>query len=292
MKSSPEERGRAQQISALVDRLIAEPGMDAPSLDAEDTGVWAAARELARLPSLLGPVSPALEQRVMGRIRSAKGSDQGATRCRLSWAVTGLATALALALIVWITPLGQTAVASFLAVFHLGQTEVRITPANTQAIQEATAAVGRSTIERYASLEEAQARVPFALVQPAYLPPGYRLRDIKSYTYPDLPTWLPQPLLAELVYEDQQGRQMLLQIYPILLGEQASISGLNLQAKPIQDVQDVTVGGQPGVLLQLGQERKEAGWQQVIWEHEDLILALTATGLDTAELLRVGGSVR
>lgn len=276
----------------MVDRLIAEPDAGVPPLDADDAGVVAVARTLAHLPPLLGPVSPALEQRVMSRVSAANRTVAGSPRCRLSWAVTGVALALVMALILWVTPFGQTAVASFLAVFHLGQTQVRITPADTLAIQEATSAVDASTIERYASLEEAQGRVPFALVQPTYLPPGYRLGEIRSYTYPDLPTWLPQPLLAELVYESDGRGQMLLQIYPILLGEQASISGLNLQASPIQDVRDVVVGGQPGVLLQLGPERDGAGWQQVVWEHGDLILALTATSLDTAELLQVGGSVR
>lgn len=292
MRTIPGERVRAKEIAEAVDRLIAEPGMDLSPLGAEDAGVLAVARELAGLPSLLGPVSPELEQRVMSRIRSAGGSAWRAPHFRLRWAATGLVLALALALILWATPFGQTAVASFMAVFHLGRTEVRITPAKPLTVQEATAVVDRSTIERYVSLEEAQAQVPFALLQPAYLPSNYRLREVKSYTYPDLPTWIPQPLLAELVYEDDIGKQMLLQIYPILLGEQASISGLNLQATPIQNVQDVVIGGQPGVLLQLGQERDRSGWQQVVWEYGDLILALTAAGLDTAELLRVGDSVR
>jgi hypothetical protein len=72
----------------------------------------------------------------------------------------------------------------------------------------------------------------------------------------------------------------------------AGISGMNLAASPIQDVLDVDVNGKPGVLLQLGSGRGEPVWQELIWEQDNLILALSASDLTEADLLRVSRSVR
>ena len=83
-----------------------------------------------------------------------------------------------------------------------------------------------------------------------------------------------------------------MRLYPIMLGEQASISGLDLQATSIQGAEDVDVSGQPAVLLQIGSDRAGLVWREVVWEHEDLILALSADNLSEAELLRVARSVR
>jgi hypothetical protein len=77
-----------------------------------------------------------------------------------------------------------------------------------------------------------------------------------------------------------------------MLGDHASISGMNLEAAPIQDVQDVDVNGQAGVLLQLGTEELQTAWQEVVWEQGDLILALYGTNLTQAELLRIARSVQ
>ncbi len=83
----------------------------------------------------------------------------------------------------------------------------------------------------------------------------------------------------DLIYDDGQGRQATLRLYPITLGDRASISRLNLEATPIQDVRDVDVNGKPGVLLRLGAQGAETVWQEVVWEQGDLILSLSAAGL-------------
>jgi hypothetical protein len=189
-----------------------------------------------------------------------------------------------------LTPLGQTALASFMAVFNLGRTEVHITPADltstATAVAQSTAIVGDLT------LEQAQAQVSFAIPQPADLPPGYRLLEVHSYTYPDLPAWIPRPFSLDLIYDDGQGHQIRLRLYPIALGDRASISRLNLEAAPIRDVRDVEVNGKPGVLLSLGDQGAEAVWQEVVWEQGDLILALSTTSLTEEELMRAARSVR
>jgi hypothetical protein len=115
---------------------------------------------------------------------------------------------------------------------------------------------------------------------------------VNSYTYPDLPAWVPQPLFVELVYGDSQGEVLNLRVYSIVLGEEASISALNLQARSIQEATDVEVNGQPGVTLRLGPEGAEAVWREVVWEQADLILSLSSVNLTEAELLHIARSVR
>jgi hypothetical protein len=290
MKSTKTERTHAEQVSAAIDQMLDDPNTKSGGLAFGDAELLTTAQSLARLPSLLGPVDPVFEQQVMHRVRTGLAQKDTRPRFRMGWAVAGLAAVILLVML--FTPWGQTAVASFMAVFNLGRTEVRITPVNTPSFPEATAAAGSAVIKESLTLEQARSQVHFAIPQPGYLPSGYELSEATAYTYPDLPAWIPQPFFVELVYLDSQGDELKLRIYPIMLGEGASISGINQQAAPIRDVQDVDVNGQPGVLLQLGSERAEATWQEVVWEQDDLILALSALHLSEADLLRIARSVR
>jgi hypothetical protein len=290
MRTSKIERTHAEQVSAAIDQLMRAPGSRPQPVDEADAGLLDTAQQLARLPTLLGPVDPVLEQQVMRRVRAGASVAGRRVYTRPGWAVAGLVAALLVVMLV--TPLGRTAVASFLAVFNLGHTEVRITPVDTPSALSTTATAESSAVQQSLTLAEAQAKVPFAIPQPGYLPRDYRLEGVTSYSYPELPAWVPQPLFVELVYEDSQGNQFTLRVYPIVLGQQATISSLNLQAAPIQAVQDVDVGGQSGVLLQLGTDGAEAAWLEVVWEQDDLILALYGTDLTEADLLRMARSVR
>ncbi len=298
MRTSSTEQYHAEQVSAAIDGLIhglggkpgqAHPGSQPATTDPIDAGLLDTAQQLARLPSLLGPVDPTLEQRVMRRVRGAAVPERP-RRFRLGWAAAGLAAILLT--LAFLTPQGQTALASFMAVFDLGRTEVRITPVNTPSTLRATAAGEGSTVQEHLTLGEAQALVPFTIPRLAYLPSGYSLRQVTSHTYPDLPAWIPQPFFVELVYGDSAGGQATLRVYPIMLGDHASISGLNLEAAPIQGVQDVDVNGQAGVLLQLGTQEHQTAWQEIVWEQDDLILALYGANLTEADLLRIARSVR
>jgi hypothetical protein len=290
-RTTKSERMRAVQISALIDELIRNQDSETEQLsaDLETEGLLSTARQLARLPVLLGPVDPSLEQRIMRQVRNADGPPRPIPRSRLGWAVAALASALLIVML--FTPAGQTAVASFMAVFNLGRTEVHITPVYTANVPGATAVAQSTALQQAMTLEEAQTKVGFTIPQPGYLPTGYRLREVISHTYPDLPAWLPQPFFVELVYEDSQAHELSLRVYPIMLGNKASIAGMNLQATPIQDVLDVDVNGQPGVLLRLGTDRSGPGWQEVVWEQGDLILALSASELTEADLLRIARSI-
>ena len=291
MKASSAERARAEQLSAAIDSLIRDPESPPAQADPGDARLLDTAQQLARLPALLGPLDPALEQRVVRRARQAVVPERPRFRFRLGWAAAGLA-AILLA-VTFLTPQGQTALASFMAVFDLGRTEVRITPVNTPSTLFGTAAARQGGATRESlNLEEAQDLFPVTIPQPAYLPAGYSLHEIGSYTYPDLPAWIPQPFFIELVYAGSTGSQAILRVYPIMLGDHASISGLNLEAAPIQGVQDVDVNDQAGVLLQLGTEEHQTTWQEVVWEQGDLVLALYATDLTRADLLRMARSVQ
>jgi hypothetical protein len=286
MKTTRIERARAGQVSAAVDQWIRDPGAPIEEIAPHDIELLDTARQLARLPSLLGPVPSSLERRVLPRIQEEASRAAPIPRVKLGWAVAGM---VAIALVVMLfTPLGHTAVASFRAIFSLGRTEVRITPVDTTSVPLPTEAVRGAALQQSLTLEEAQTLVAFAIPEPGYMPPGFRLQEVIGHTYPELSAWVPQPFLLELVYWDGSARQCSLRLYPITLGEKASISRMNLEASPIQDVQDVDINGQPGVLLQVG---TATPWQEVVWEQGDLILALSAPDLSEAELLRIARSI-
>lgn len=291
MRTDRDEQKRAEQLSAAIDQLMADPVGATPAVDPADAGLLTTARQLARLPALLGPVNPALEQRVMRRVRAAirpapgprRGPARRLFRFRPGWAVAGLVALVLVVLLV--TPLGSAAVASFRAVFDLGRTDVQIVQAATP-----TVTAGAAGVRQRLSLSDAQDLVAFEIPEPAYLPPDYELLEVNGYSYPDLPAWVPQPFFVELIYGsgggDAAGRCNL-RIYPIVLGSEASVSGLNLEATSVEKVQDLVIHGQPGILLHLG----ESDWQEVVWEHGELILSLSSSDLDEGELLRMARSV-
>ena len=103
---------------------------------------------------------------------------------------------------------------------------------------------------------------------------------------------MPQPCFIELVYGDDAGQTYRLRLYPIILGEGATTAGMNLETTAIRQAKDVDINGQPGALLQIGDSREGVVWQELVWEQDDLILALTSTDLSEAELLRIARSVR
>lgn len=301
MRVTHSERARAECVSAAVDELIRDPDAQAPQLNAEDEALLSTARQLARQMARLGPVDPALEHRLLpaspARTAVPCGPAYGADRprrlshLRPGWVAA--AVAIGLLAVMLLTPLGHTAVASFMAVFKLGRTEVHITPMVTSTATGAAVEVQPTAVQQSLTLAEAR-KLPFAILEPAVLPPGYSLRRVTGYTYPDLPAWVPQPFSVELVYGDSSGHEFSLHLYPISLGEgnQLNVSRLNLEAAPIRDVQDVQVNGQPGVLLQLGKATDKAVWQEVVWEQGNLLLSLSSSDLSTADMLAVARSVK
>jgi hypothetical protein len=273
MKEKRVERERAARLAAALDELMADPAFRQGGLEAEEEALLSTARRLARLPALLGPAGATLvpaAERVIPHMAQA-------TRSRVPrwrWVAASLAVTLLTALL--LTPAGQTAVASFLGIFHLGRTQVQISQTGTPV------PTGHTAIRETWTLEEARARLPFALPEPSYLPAGHRLQAVYSYAYPDLPEWVPQPVFVDVDYGN-----LTLRVYPILLGEEANISRLNVETTSVEKVQDLEINGQPAVLLRVGD-----AWQEIVWEQGDLVLALSAPDLSEEELLAVARSVR
>jgi hypothetical protein len=287
MKTTKDERIRAEQVSAAVDQLLRDPGADLELPDAAAAEALAAARQMAQLPALLGPVDPVFEQRVMREVKRSRWPARRAPWPKMGWAVAGMLSALLVVLL--LTPFGHTAVAGLMAVFDLGSTDVRIAPEYTPSVAAATEEGGLG-VQRELTLEEAQELVSFAIPQPGYLPPGFHLEQVRSYTYPHLPAWIPQPFFVELIYGDG-GEELLLRVYSIVLGDEGSISSLNLAAPPIEQADAVDVNGRPGVLLRQDLGRSGAVMHEVVWEQDDLILALSSLHLDEPELLRIARSI-
>ena len=233
--------GPARPDRQAIDRLI---GQYLAHRKAEEEALLRMARRLARLPVLLGPANPALlPSRERGLSQKGRAGRRPVPRWRLAAAAVAVTILVALVL----TPIGQTAVASFMGIFLLGRTQVQISQTGTPV------PAGHTAVRESWTLEEAQQRLPFALPQPAYLPEGHELRAVYSYTYPDLPEWVPQPVLVDVDYGN-----LTLRVYPIMLGDEASISRLNLEATSVEKVQDLEINGQPGVLLRVGDS-----WQEI-----------------------------
>jgi len=288
MRVTREERIQAEQVSAAVDRLLRDPEAVLDSPDPGAAEALSAARQMARLPALLGPADPVFEQWVIHRVRQGQCSPSQAPWLRLGWVALGIAVVL---LVVLLTPMGQTAVAGLMAVFDLGSTNVQIAPEYTPTTLPSAAVDGGRAIRQDLTLHEAQDLVSFPIPEPGYLPPGFRLERVHSYRYPDLPAWVPQPFFVELLYSDSEGEELLLRVYSIGLGNGANITSLNLRAPPIKHAKDVDVNGQPGVLLRQDQDPSDAVWQELVWEQDDLILALSSVCLDEPELLNVARSI-
>ena len=86
MSVSKAEKVQAERVSVAVEQLLREPGVMPQGLDPDEARTLATAQRLARLPALLGPVPPALEQQVMRRVRSTSPQPRGMIRSRLGWA--------------------------------------------------------------------------------------------------------------------------------------------------------------------------------------------------------------
>lgn len=287
MRNQQAERQRARKVSHAIDQLLQDPQSVPEDLLADDSDLLLTVQRLAQVPSLLGPVDEQWAQRVLNRVQLAQPRPQRLVP-QVRWAIAGvLAVVLAL---VFLSPTGQTAVAEFLAVFNLGRTEILVAPASSPTVALAREESSSPSV-RTLTLEEAQSLVSFAIPQPGDMPVGYQLRAVHSYSFPDLPSWIPQPFFVELVYGHESGSRFMLRLYPIVLGEEASIARLNLQATPIQQVQEITINQHRGVLLRLGSDAA-AGWQEIVWEQDDLILALSTDDLSESELLRTARSVR
>jgi hypothetical protein len=132
------------------------------------------------------------------------------------------------------------------------------------------------------SLSEAQAALPFAVALPAWVPPGFVLRDQVEVIAPETAADGDYASLI-LTWEDPDGAEVQLQV-STLAADQPSVGAAGLG-------QAVTVNGLPATLLEtqgLGPDRLTLSWTRT-----GLSYRLSATGgvLAADQLLQMAESI-
>jgi hypothetical protein len=285
--SARAERQAARRLSERIEHMLditEERGAD----DLLDT-----VRQVARLNDLLGPPDPAFERRLAARIDARlAGRPPGRVRWRprLAWAAIGVLLIVGVGLF---TRPGQAVMANLMAIIRLGRTEVRVEPETTTV---ARPFVGTAEIT-IPGLREAQATVaPRILQTPAYLPPGYQLHRVSSSHFDRLPDWA-QPLFIDVTYRHETTEfvwDLSFRQYFLAPGGEGTIQALTYPTEGFESVEQVTVGGQPAVLLikqPASPVRPSERLRHLVWEGEGAVLTLTTTELSSADVIRVAESV-
>lgn len=281
------ERRAARRLSQRIETVLEVTD------EQETDGLLDTARQLTRLDDLFGPPDAAFERRLAAHIEArleAQPQRRAARRPRLAWSA-----ALALLLVVagLLTAPGQAVVARLMAVFRLGQTEVRLEPETTPAGRAFTA-TAEITLP---GLPEARATVePRVLQAPTYLPAGYRLHRISTSHFDELPAWV-QPLFVDVTYRRETTEvvwELAYRQYFVSSGGAGTIQALTYSPEEFESARQVTVGGRPAALLTkqpAAPLRPSERILHLVWEGEDAVFTLTTTELSPDELVRVAESV-
>jgi hypothetical protein len=164
----------------------------------------------------------------------------------------------------------------------LGQTRVELTPtldAPTRAVRE--------PLRDLVAAELLMGRAPSL---PRTLPEGFVLVEVAAVSYPDLPSWISQPLYVELVYGIEGASPSLrLREYQLLFREYGGITGIQPADDLVASLEEVDVSGVPGALLTFSEGSVT---HTVLWERDGLLLELETDRLTAAGLLEVARSVR
>jgi hypothetical protein len=281
------ERQAARRLSQRIETMLEM------TEEQETDGLLDTARQLARLGDLFGPPDAAFERRLAARVEArldARPQRRAAWRLRLAW---GAALALLLVVAGLLTSPGQNVVARLMAVFHLGQTEVRVEPETAPAGRPFTA-TAEITLP---GLPEARATAaPRILQAPTYLPAGYRLHRISTSHFDELPAWV-QPLFFDVTYRRETAeviRELSFRQYFVASGGPGTIRALTYPSEEFESVQEMTVGRRPAALLTRRLDALSGSSEQIlhlVWEGADAIFTLTTTELSPDELVRVAESV-
>jgi hypothetical protein len=280
------ERDRARQLSGEIDRMLSGALPEAkpsPAGWAEDDSLLATARSLRELGERLPPVPRNLERRVQRIVCSPLVVDTPRSWRQVLWGA--LAATLVLLAVWFVAPSGQQVWAAMRSSL-LGQTRVELTP----TVGPETRAV-REPLRDLVAVELLIGRAPSV---PRALPDGYSLQEIAAVSYPDLPSWISQPLFVELCYgADVAPSGFCLRQYRLLFRELGGIGGVQVADKAVKEFQQVELGGATGTLLTFAasEERPRESFT-VLWERDGLLLELQSDVLAKDELLQVARSVR
>lgn len=288
------ERDLSDNLSQFLDNT----GSDAATPVDLDAGLALAAARLAALPDLLPKPEPAFERQVWSRLRRIQ-NDQPARR-RWSWSVTRplrlrwlLPVAGALLVILLVLPGPRQVLGDWMARFSVGDVQVVVSPEVTSR------PVLASREDQFDSLADAAQAAGYALLEPAYLPPGYHLSGVTSVSFDQLPVWM-QPLFVEASYrpDDAQthiGYYAVLREYTTARSGQTGLDAIEFQAEAVHAASDVVLGnGQRGVLLEFEPDEGDdrVVLRQIIWEQDGMTLELWSQVLPPDEMMRIAESVQ
>jgi hypothetical protein len=284
------ERRNARQLGIEVDRLSASDGAHAePELTSAVAPELAVARQLHAWSERLPAPPEALRRRVASMVGAA-ARGQGRKPIWRAWrpAALGALAATVVLVVLWaLLPGGQQVVAQALRVL-LGQTRVELTaPAATRALTATPSRAMREPLRDLLAVELTMGRAPSL---PRTLPEGYTLHEVMAVSYPDLPSWISQPLYVELSYGLEGGAPGLwLREYRLLFREYGGIKGIAASSEAVAALEEVDVSGVPGALLTFS---GIAATRALVWERDGLLLELETDCLARDDLLMVARSVR
>lgn len=257
------------------------------------------ARQLTDLAAALPPPSLALTQRVR-RLTAAPPRPAG--RLQRIWSPRPwlrVATALVLAVLALslFTAPGQRAMAALMASLNLGDgaahnVRVNVSPDPLRTGPQYTGA----RAENLANLDTARARVPYPLLEPAWLPPGYTLQGVSAVSYAGMPDWFPQPLYIETDYRaagaSRVSFDLTLRQFGVALGETGRIRTLRFDSVDVTATQEVQVNGRAALLLTLGQPSQDAAVRELVWQQGDVMIEILSQSLSPEDMLAVAASLR
>ena len=266
--------------------------------EAELESLLASARQLRGLAASLPPPSLALTQRVR-KLTAAPAAAPGARLAWLRLPSFRVATALVLVLLAALifTKPGQRAVAALMATLNLGDGAAHPVQVNVSPDRQPTGPeYAGARAESLADLEAARARVPYPLLEPAWLPAGYRLQHVAAISYDGMPDWFPQPLYIETDYR-AAGRQALtfdltLRQFGVALGDAGHIRTLRFDSVDVTSTQEVQVNDRAALLLTFRQAGKSAVVRELVWQQGDVMIEILSQSLGPEEMLAVAASLR
>lgn len=266
--------------------------------DADLLPLLSTAQQLTSLAAALPPPSLALAQRVR---RLTAPPAPAARRLDSMWAprpwlrAAAVAALVLLALSLFTAP-GQQAMAALMASFRLGDNAGRDVQVNVSPDQSPTGLqYAGARAETLANLDAARGRVPYPLLEPAWLPPGYTLQSVSAVSYTNMPDWFPQPLYIETAYRPASAPalsfDLTLRQFGVALGETGRIRTLRFDSVDVSSMQEVQVAGRPALLLTLGQPDNGAAVRELVWQQGDVMIEILSQSLSPDDMLAVAASL-
>ncbi|MBS1252509.1 MAG: hypothetical protein MAG451_01549 [Anaerolineales bacterium] len=281
--SAAEELHAAREVSEQVDDMLA--GRPVTSHRPE----LVVAQRLSQLGHLLPPVAPAFERRVLAPAQRRERRWPGLRFPVRAFSLAAVATAVVLILV--LTAPGQTALARLAAIFHLESVDVGINVAT--ATPAGTYRVVAPRVERpLGGLDAVQGVAPVPVLAPSKLPAGWALWDARAIYYPDLPASVPLNIIltyADVATESASGASLEIVEYFIQLGDNLTIDSLRRADRASASAREMTIDGRRVILIEDGQA---TGVRTLIWQQDDILVEVEASGLSAEDLLSITASLQ